>query len=211
MSLFTTASNSLVNLSNQNHEIISLRASVQALQSKVNRMSFGAGFIEGDDERTCFYTGLPSHSLFVGSFKELEPLVPSKITPSISLVDEFFLTLVKLRLGVPVNDLAYRMNINRSHISQMFHQWIDVMSRELKCLISWPDKQQLDCNMPPAFKKHFSDVVCIIDCFEVFIERPTSLMARALTYSSYKSHNTLKVLIGVAPTLHFCCLGRSCV
>ena len=36
----------------------------------------------------------------------------------------------------------------------------------------------------------------IIDCFEVFYERPTTLMARAQTWSNYKQHNTV---IGIAP------------
>ena len=36
-------------------------------------------------------------------------------------------------------------------------------------------------------------------CFEVFIERPSNLLARACTWSSYKHHNTVKFLIGVAP------------
>ena len=39
----------------------------------------------------------------------------------------------------------------------------------------------------------------IIDCFEVFIEKPSNLLARAQAYSNYKSHNTIKVLIGISP------------
>ena len=39
----------------------------------------------------------------------------------------------------------------------------------------------------------------IIDCFEVFIEKPTNLLARAQTFSSYKHHDTVKVLIGITP------------
>lgn len=39
----------------------------------------------------------------------------------------------------------------------------------------------------------------IIDCFEIFIDRPSDLKARAQTYSFYKSHNTVKYLIGVTP------------
>lgn len=42
-------------------------------------------------------------------------------------------------------------------------------------------------------------VTVIIDCFEVFIEKPTNLMARAQTFSSYKNHNTVKILIGITP------------
>ena len=41
--------------------------------------------------------------------------------------------------------------------------------------------------------------MCIIDCFEIFSERPSDLMARAQTYSHYKHHNMGKFLIGISP------------
>jgi len=34
------------------------------------------------------------------------------------------------------------------------------------------------------------EVTVIIDCFEVFIERPINLLARAQTFSNYKHDNT---------------------
>ena len=37
------------------------------------------------------------------------------------------------------------------------------------------------------------------DCFEVFIERPSNLLAMAQTFSSYKHHNTIKILVGITP------------
>ena len=39
----------------------------------------------------------------------------------------------------------------------------------------------------------------IIDCFEVFINKPSTLQARAITWSNYKHHNTIKFLIGITP------------
>jgi len=41
---------------------------------------------------------------------------------------------------------------------------------------------------------------CMIDRSEVFIERPSSLLARAQTYSNYKSHNTIKFLVAISST-----------
>ena len=38
-----------------------------------------------------------------------------------------------------------------------------------------------------------------MDCTEIYIERPLSLAARAQTYSTYKSRNTIKYLIGITP------------
>jgi len=49
------------------------------------------------------------------------------------------------------------------------------------------------------FQKHCPSCAVIIGCFEIFIERPTNLLARAQTYSSYKDHNTVKYLIGITP------------
>lgn len=68
------------------------------------------------------------------------------------------------------------------------------------CFIAWPDDEQLRNNMPQCFRKHYMNVVCIIDCFEIFIERPTSFVVRGATYSNYKKHNTVKVFVAVTPT-----------
>ena len=54
--------------------------------------------------------------------------------------------------------------------------------------------------MPSVFLKNFGNkVAVIIYCFEIFIDRPSSLIARAMTWSNYKYHNTVKYLIGVTP------------
>ena len=52
-----------------------------------------------------------------------------------------------------------------------------------------------------------------IDCFEVFIEYLLNLLARASTWSSYKHHNIVKVLLAIAPQgcgVIICirCMGR---
>ena len=89
----------------------------------------------------------------------------------------------------------------RKRASQLFHEcWIDTMYHNLRPLVSWPDAETLKKNLSNSFKKHFSNVKCIIDCFEIYTERPVAFYARASTYSNYKKHNTLKVLIGIAPT-----------
>ena len=54
--------------------------------------------------------------------------------------------------------------------------------------------------MPQCFIDSFEyKTTVIIDCFEIFINRPTNLMARVQTFSNYKHHNTVKVLIGISP------------
>ena len=52
--------------------------------------------------------------------------------------------------------------------------------------------------MPVYFQYSFGKkVTVIIDCLEVFIEEPSNLLARAQTFSNYKHHNTIKILIAI--------------
>lgn len=74
------------------------------------------------------------------------------------------------------------------------------MYARLGPLIVWPDRQSLHRSMPREFVRHFGKkITVIVDCFELFIETPSSLRARTQTFSSYKHHNTIKYLIGIAP------------
>ena len=54
--------------------------------------------------------------------------------------------------------------------------------------------------MPFCFRVHYGlKITAIIDCFELFIEKPSNLMAKACTWSQYKHYNTVKYLIAVTP------------
>ncbi|XP_068756790.1 uncharacterized protein [Montipora capricornis] len=52
--------------------------------------------------------------------------------------------------------------------------------------------------MPQQFALYPTTRV-IIDCTEVFVEVPSSMLAQSQTWSNYKHHNTFKVLIGISP------------
>ena len=119
---------------------------------------------------------------------------------ALSAADQFLLVMMKLRLAVSFQDLSYRFRIGITVVSNIFHRWLDVMSRELKQLIVWPDRGILHETLPECFKPNYTYTTCIVDCSEVFIERPSSLSARSETYSNYKSQNTIKFLVAVSPT-----------
>ena len=48
-------------------------------------------------------------------------------------------------------------------------------------------------------KEKYPNVRCIIDCVEFKIETPSSLVLHKMMYSDYKSHTTVKTLVGIAP------------
>lgn len=107
---------------------------------------------------------------------------------------------MKLRLNIPFQELAYRFRVSVPTVSRIFAVWITVMDIRLSPLIVWPEREQLWKTMPMCFQYSFGKkTTVVIDCFEVFIDKPTNLLARAQTFSSYKHHNTIKVLIGISP------------
>ena len=74
------------------------------------------------------------------------------------------------------------------------------MGRKLARAIFWPNRDALQKTMPLCDQESFGKkVAVIIDCFEIFIERPLNLRARTSTWSSYKHHNTAEVLFGCSP------------
>ncbi|XP_066933572.1 uncharacterized protein [Clytia hemisphaerica] len=73
------------------------------------------------------------------------------------------------------------------------------MARHMSFLVRWHEREELYKTMPTCFRESFRKCAVIIDCFEMFIEKPSEFVARASTYSQYKKHNTIKVLIGITP------------
>lgn len=81
---------------------------------------FGINDIKGDDHKTKFFTGLPSWEVFLHVFSLLYTFIPRQNgNTKLILQDEFLLVLMRLRLGLLFEDLAYRFNIVKSTASSI--------------------------------------------------------------------------------------------
>jgi len=118
----------------------------------------------------------------------------------LSRFEEFLLTLLKLRLAVVSFFLADLFGVSESRVSQIFTTWINLMHSILVPCIKWPSRDKIKKHMPQSFRRNFPKTTSIIDCTEVFIQKPRSPTAQSKTYSSYKSHNTFKVLVSITPS-----------
>ncbi|EDO30942.1 predicted protein [Nematostella vectensis] len=152
---------------------------------------------EDDPDKLKFYTGLPAMTVFMTVLNLISPGLA--LRESLNKFEQLLSTLMRLRLNLPVVDLGYRFTIHPSTVSRIFQSCIQVMYTSMSFLVHWPDRDQLKLTMPLSFCQKFSSCSVIIDCFEVFIDRPSELLARAQTWSSYKHHNTAKFLIGITP------------
>ena len=170
-------------------------------ESIMNSKSNFVDIIKDNDKATSFNTGLPTWKLYQHVSSYLIQKYPlsrpdlAKLTPT----DGLLMVLMRLRLNLRMEDLSYRFGISLTSVIEIFQKWIEVMFVHLKFLIKWPTQEIAFQNMPQIFKDLYPRTRCIIDCSEVFIERPYAYQARAKTYSNYKKHNTIKFLIAVTP------------
>lgn len=112
--------------------------------------------------------------------------------------DEFLMFMMKLKLGLTNLDLAIRFHISQGRVSNIVNSWLIYLYTFFGKLKIWPHRDIIIEQMPSKFKEEYPSNVIIIDCTELKIECPSSLLKQSETYSNYKSTNTVvKGLVGV--------------
>ena len=164
-----------------------------------SHVSFSQASFENNDKKVRFFTGLPSYDILMAIFSHVSTYLSTGPRSVLSEFDQLIMVLLKLRLNLMDQDIAYRFGVHQTTVSRNFRKVMNVLYSRLKPLIRWPEREQLILTMPVDFRSKFRRCVIIIDCFEVFCQRPSNLKARAQTWSNYKHHNTVKFLIGIAP------------
>ncbi|CAG2241542.1 uncharacterized protein [Mytilus edulis] len=207
-----------IQLAEKDHQLSSAKEKIKDLEKK---NSFGIISIKHSDNLIRLHTGLASYSLFCWLLDEVS--VPAsnmkyykgedshettsyqennakKPGPKrkLSLEDELLMTLMKLRLNLNQEFMASLFNVSSSLVSSIITTWISLLALELRPLIHWPTRDQLDQYYPDCYSK-YGKVTAIIDCTEVQTERPSLDSTNSALYSNYKSRHTYKVLVACTP------------
>lgn len=82
----------------------------------------------------------------------------------------------------------------QSTISRIFAKTIPSLANKMKELIIWPEPFKIIQNLTVSFRSRYSNVVAIIACLEIEIERPSNAAHRSSTWFQYKKTNSLKYL-----------------
>ena len=181
-------------------EIHRLREENRALKEQLNKKQMNQSAFESSNDKVRYYTGLPSFAMLMCLLGLIKNHLPQGSRRVLSLFQMLLVTLMRLRLNLPVQHLAYLFEIHRSTLTNAFAETMSVLYERLVGMIYWPDRLSLQESMPHQFTEAFGkNVVVIIDCFEVFIERPSNLKPRAQIWSNYKHNHTMKYLIGITP------------
>ena len=145
-----------------------------------------------------YYTGIDAEK-FDAVFHIAEGSLPQKSKYNMNFKDQLLMTLVKLRLNNHFENLADQFHSRKSTLHSIFWKWIDLLYSKLSFLIRWPDHDASHRTLPNVFRQYFPRFTGIIDCTEIFIDRPKNLRARAQVYSNYKKHSTVKFLVACTP------------
>ncbi len=86
-------------------ELADLRA--KAMDTQFNKESF-----EKNEDKTRFYTGLPNFLVLIQIFELCKPYISCGPMSVLSKFEQFILVLMKLRLNLPLKDLAFRFKIS---------------------------------------------------------------------------------------------------
>nr|XP_058945630.1 uncharacterized protein LOC131773704 [Pocillopora verrucosa] len=200
------------------------QARIEQLEQLLSKQSFYRQLKGMSDKRVRFHTGFSSFAIFVSTFNALRPTAESMFswsqvqraqaksgkdisnmrdtlkTCKLSLFDQFYLCITKLRLGTFNEKLASEFDISISTVSRVFISWVNFLYFVLGTIPIWPSRAKIDKHMPKCFKLLYPKCRGIIDASEIKVQAPSSMVLNSNCYSSYKSHTTYKGNVVISPS-----------
>ena len=114
--------------------------------------------------------------------------------------DRIMLVLVKLKTNETFNNIATLFSIHPHTASKYFKQTLKILHSYAIKMIYWPTREEARARPPDSFKGVYDNCHAILDCTEIPIEKPNDPEQEILTYSDYKSRNTVKFLAACLPS-----------
>ena len=171
-----------------------------------------------DDHLTKFYTGFQTWGLFDAFYGSLGQAVDREDTqywsrprtwprgkkrgPHRQMLprNEFLMTMMRLKLGLLEEDLAFRFCVSQSHVSNVLNTWLCLLHQHIVVKPKWwPSREIVHKLSPEDVMTDFPNLRVIIAATEMRTQRPSDPRAQSAFYSQYKSHHTLKGLVAIAP------------
>ena len=115
----------------------------------------------------------------------------------LSCEDGYFFVLMRLRTCASNLDIGERFNTSDETVGRLILTWINYLYITLGSLKIWPYRDVLLRNAPEEFKLKYPNNIVIIDATELKVQVLSALQKHSECYSTYKSHTTLKCLLGV--------------
>ncbi|XP_016092814.1 uncharacterized protein [Sinocyclocheilus grahami] len=167
---------------------------IEELQKRLEevtlKQSFGLERFSSSDDDIRFYTRFASYRHLQAFWRMIEPVTrrivrvgtrtstsntagaPRRPSRCLPLIDELFLFLVYLSLGLKEKD---RFNIHQSTVSRIIKTFLYTL---LGAVGIWMSPEDIRATMPSVFGK-YSDTQVIVDCTELKCQTPSSLLLQS--------------------------------
>ncbi|XP_041965645.1 THAP domain-containing protein 1-like isoform X1 [Alosa sapidissima] len=157
-----------------------LRLEVYHLREMVSKLSFSQESFKDNDDMVQDLTGLLSYDKLMVVFTFVSEFLKVGLS-GMSPFQSLLMTLMRKRLNLPLHFLVYVFHVSKPSASRIFNSTLNVLHERLSRFIRWPSKKQSLISLPMCFQNsNYKNCTSIIDCFEIFIERPKNLRAPAL-------------------------------
>ena len=168
--------------------------------------------VQSCDEKCFHFLGIPNLATFYYLYIWLLPFIPnfkggngtvnsdnkSKTNrengPVLSWLDEFILTLVKIRRGYDLEIISFLFGISKRQSYKIFIMWVNFLSECFSNLLIWPSKEVNKANLPEAFKKT-PYTQAVVKCVSYIFKKPLDTLGSSRTYSPYAQQ-----LVAIMPT-----------
>ena len=151
-------------------------------------------------------TGIPTKEVFdiivnyVARFKGDINYYSRWKVEAISLEDQVFITLLKLKQNYTNLHLAQLFSFSVATVSNIVLTFVHVLHSLLfKDIITTIPSQMKNKLCSPSSFSQYSTCRIIIDCTDLEIATRKLMSEQSATYSTYRGMNSFKVIIGVAP------------
>lgn len=200
-----------------------LRKELARLKRQLEELSVNSRFCLGrfaaSDDDIKFYTRFVTYSHLMAFWKLIEPAshnmirasratattvksepgtTDSALCQSLQPIDEFFLFMVHLSVGLTHRDLAHRFNIQQFTVSKIITTWANFLYTILGSVRIWMSEEAVKAHLPNEFQD-YPDTQVVIDCTELRCQTQSSLLPQSDDFFSDESHCTFKGFIGMAP------------
>ncbi|CAC5384488.1 unnamed protein product [Mytilus coruscus] len=119
-------------------ELGRLQTENTTLKANISQLNF-ENLVTASDRKIQFYTGVHSKALFMWLLSFCSCILPScKVMSPTSVL---LCLLMKLRLNLQHEDLAYRFGVSKTTISDILNLGLPKLASKLSFLIQWPDTE----------------------------------------------------------------------
>ncbi|MEE6483145.1 hypothetical protein FKM82_013448 [Ascaphus truei] len=168
-------------LANSSGTVLYLSQQVKDQGSSKQENGFCLDSIKNESKWVRFYTGFEGYEhlkSFLGFLIADKELCTGKIRKrtevgpqsALSLEDQLFLVLTRLRLGLLLQDLAFRFRVSESTVSRYWLNWTELIHARLTQIPILYNSRYLDLFEPKRIVQYQGLTLIVMDCTDLFFE-----------------------------------------